>query len=73
MVFLTCKWLFFDPIIHISWFSSLAKVAFTFILLVLHSHGEDDGYVFPEWFVTPRGGLGGDGRGGYGAVNENDD
>jgi len=50
-----------------------AKLGFTFILLFLHNHGEDDGYLFPEWFITPRGGLGGDGRGGYGAVNENDD
>jgi hypothetical protein len=43
------------------------------MLLLIHTHGEDDGYTFPDWFVNARGGLGGDGRGGYGAVSNNDD
>ena len=51
---------------------SAAKIGFTFLLLLIHDADEDT-YTFPEWFVTSRGGLGGDGRGGYGAVNDNDD
>jgi hypothetical protein len=44
------------------------------MLLLIHGHGEEDGYVFPEWFVNARGGgLGGDGRGGYGTVRNDED
>jgi hypothetical protein len=53
--------------------SSAAKIGFTFMLLLIHVHGDEDTYTFPDWFVNSRGGLGGDGRGGYGAVNDNDD
>lgn len=52
---------------------SAAKLGFTFMLLLIHTHGEDDGYVFPDWFVSPRGGLAGDGRGGYGTIRNDDD
>lgn len=51
-----------------------AKLGFTYMLLFIHNHGEDDTYVFPDWFVNARGGgLGGDGRGGYGSVRNDDD
>lgn len=48
-----------------------AKIGFTFLLLLLHSH--DDPVEFPSWFVEPRGGrLGEDGRGSYGAIGRDD-
>ena len=43
---------------------------FTYLLLLLHAHGEDDTWNLPEWFVEPRKGSGTDGRGGYGAISE---
>jgi hypothetical protein len=52
---------------------SAAKLGFTYILLFLHTHGEDDTYTLPEWFVEPRHGLGADGRGTYGALGSRDD
>ncbi|ORY32162.1 hypothetical protein BCR39DRAFT_524418 [Naematelia encephala] len=46
-----------------------AKLGFTYLLLLIHTHGEDDTWILPEWFVEPRQGLGGlDGRTGYGAI-----
>lgn len=45
-----------------------AKLGFTFLLLLVHTHGEDDTWNLPEWFVEPRRGNGPDGRGGYGAI-----
>ena len=52
---------------------SAAKLGFTYILLFLHTHGEDDTYALPEWFVEHRHGLGQDGRGTYGALGSRDD
>ena len=49
-----------------------AKLGFTFMLLLVHTHGEDDTYTLPDWFVTHRQGQGADGRGGYGAVESDD-
>jgi len=48
---------------------SAAKVGFTFLLLIIHTHGEDDTWIMPEWFTAPRTGSGPEGRGGYGAIN----
>ncbi|ORX38160.1 hypothetical protein BD324DRAFT_577895 [Kockovaella imperatae] len=49
-----------------------AKVGFTYMLLLVHTHGEDDTWTLPEWFVTHRHGHGSDGRGGYGAIGNDD-
>jgi len=49
-----------------------AKLGFTYMLLLVHTHGEDDTWILPEWFVEPRYGSGPDGRGGYGAINADD-
>lgn len=51
---------------------SAAKLGFTFMLLLIHTHGDDDTWSLPEWFVVPRQGSGADGRGGYGAINNDD-
>lgn len=50
-----------------------AKIGFTFFLLIVHSHGEGDNYVFPDWFVDNRAGSGADGRGSYGAIRGGDE
>lgn len=49
-----------------------AKIGFTFLLLIIHSHGEDDTYILPDWFVEPRKGSGADGMGAYGAIRSDD-
>ena len=54
------------------WHHSAAKVGFTFLLLIVHNHGEDDTWILPDWFVEPRKSLGTDGRGGYGSINAED-
>ncbi|CAD6590220.1 MAG: ion channel activity [Tremellales sp. Tagirdzhanova-0007] len=43
-----------------------AKVGFTFLLLIIHSHGDEDTWTLPDWFVEPRHGQGEGGR--YGAI-----
>ena len=43
------------------------------MLLLVHTHGEDDTWILPEWFVEHRQGLGQDGRGGYGALGTRDE
>jgi len=50
-----------------------AKLGFTFMLLSIHSHGDDDTYTLPDWFVSPRQGQAADGRGGYGAIRVGDE
>ncbi|KAK4690043.1 hypothetical protein P7C73_g47, partial [Tremellales sp. Uapishka_1] len=50
-----------------------AKVGFTFLLLMIHSHGEEATWTLPEWFVEPRQGTGGDGRGTYGSLRNGDE
>lgn len=50
-----------------------AKIGFTYLLLFLHGHGDDDNYILPDWFVEHRHGLGQDGRGNYGAIGNRDD
>jgi len=47
-----------------------AKIGFTFLLLFLHGHDEEN-YMLPSSFVEPRQGRGADGRGAYGAVDDN--
>jgi len=49
-----------------------AKLGFTYMLLLIHTHGEDDTWILPEWFVEPREGPGSDGRTGYGAIRVED-
>jgi len=50
-----------------------SKLGFTYILLLLHTHGEDDTWTLPAWFVEHRLGLAGDGRTGYGAIRVEED
>jgi hypothetical protein len=52
---------------------SAAKIGFTFLLLIVHSHGEEDSITLPDWAVTARlGRNGADGRGSYGSINNSD-
>lgn len=55
---------------------SAAKIGFTFMLLLIHGHGDEDNYILPDWFVNPRAGgqgLGREGRGNYGAIPGRDE
>jgi bacteriorhodopsin len=49
-----------------------AKLGFTYMLLLVHTHGED-AIEFPEWFTEPRLGESSDGRTGYGAIRVGED
>jgi bacteriorhodopsin len=51
-----------------------AKLGFGYLLVFLHSHGDGDGYVLPDWMVNNKAGQeGADGRGRYGALGQRDD
>lgn len=51
---------------------SAAKLGFTYMLLMVHTHGDEYSYNLPEWFVENREGPGNDGRGRYGALGDRD-
>ncbi|GFZ52110.1 hypothetical protein JCM24511_09883 [Saitozyma sp. JCM 24511] len=46
----------------------ISFIGFSYLILLVHVHGEDDTWTLPEWFVIHRQGSGTDGRGTYGAV-----
>ena len=56
-----------------------AKLGFGYLLVFLHTHGEGDNYVLPDWMVNNKAGAdgagpgGADGRGRYGALGQRDD
>lgn len=52
-----------------------AKLGFGYLLIFLHSHGDGDGYVLPDWMVNNKAGQegGADGRGRYGALGQRDE
>ncbi|KAL7420931.1 hypothetical protein Q5752_004885 [Cryptotrichosporon argae] len=45
----------------------VAKIGLLSFLILIHKHDEDN-FLLPEWWVTPRAGLGLDGTGNYGAI-----
>jgi len=51
-----------------------AKVGFTFLLLGIHTHGDEDSWILPDWFVDSRAGSGlaREGRGNYGAIRSDE-
>ena len=51
----------------------ISKLGFSYLLLFVHNHGEDDTWILPEWFIEHRVGNGPDGRGGYGALGTRDE
>ncbi|KAK8854499.1 hypothetical protein IAR55_003237 [Kwoniella newhampshirensis] len=50
----------------------IAKVGFTYLLLLIHTHDETGPWTLPEWWVASPQGYGPDGRGVYGSLGSRD-
>lgn len=57
-----------DIVWIIAYARSISFIGFSYLILLVHVHGEDDTWTLPEWFVIHRQGSGTDGGGTYGAV-----